>query len=152
MGDWYIQVDDNGTIRKYKLMGITSLSPRQKKPMTSISIPGEPPSANILLALQGMERTYDISFYIKDRDEDMSMGTAPTDVFPNGVKTKLEQEVWLTDYIHASKLSSTWKLFGDYFPSGGIDCILEEIMIQVKEDDPLKDDCSLKLTVGQVVA
>lgn len=152
MADWYIQMEEGTTVYKYKMKGILKITPRQRKPVTSISYATAKPTDNILMAIQGMERIYDISFYIKDDTEDRSMGTAPTGDFPNGVKTRDEQENWLLNYIHSEKIGAKWKLFGDIFPATGLECVIEEIYFEIKEEDPLKDDCTIRITVGSVVA
>ena len=146
MGDYYIVEETTGYKYIFKL--IKSIDRRQRKPFTSVSIPGKSATNNILLAIQGQEQVVDITFTIYDDGTDRSDGTAPTDVFPDGVKTIEEQMKWLLDYIHQAKIDAKWRLYGDYFPSGGLPCLIEEIVIDDKAETPLNVDCTIRVVVG----
>ena len=147
MGDYYITETTQNY--RYNLKLIQSISPRQNKPAMSIALPGMSATSNILMQLQGMERTYDITFYLYNDGTDKSEGTAPSGDFPNGVKTVEEQMKWLMDYIHYYSTDAKWKIYGDIFPSTGLDCQIIDISFQDDANTPLHTQATIRITVGQ---
>jgi len=146
MGDYYITETTKNY--RYNLKLIQSINPRQTKPATSIALPGMSATSNILMQLQGMERTYDITFYLYNDSTDKSEGTAPSGDFPNGVKTIAEQEDWLLNYIHYYSINAKWKIYGDIFPSTGLVCQLIDVYFNEDANTPLHTQATIRITVG----
>lgn len=147
MGNYYV-VETTKTYR-YNFKIIQSLDSRQNKPAMSIAIPGMSATSNILLQLQGMERTIDLTWYLFNDGTDKSNGTAPIGIFPNGVKTVEEQQKWLLDYIHYYDIGAKWKIYGDIFPATGLACQIIDISFSNDANTPLHTSGTMKITVGE---
>ena len=78
---------------------------KQDKPAVSMSMPGGSPSDNQLMGLEGMERTFSLTFFIWDDGEDRANGTH-TDT----VVTIKEQIDYLLKYFQAPDFSVGWSV------------------------------------------
>jgi len=146
--DWYIKLEDEGYKYIFKL--IRSMPERQTKPVTSISLPGQGATSNILMTLQGMSRTIDLTWTMYNDGTDKSNGTAPFGDFPGGVKTIAEQKEWLRDYIHSKEIDAKWTFYSDDYPSG-IECVITDLSFDEQGDTPLSTDATIRLTIGEAI-
>ena len=145
---YYIKLD--GDNYEYILKLIRTMPTRQTKGVTSIALPGMAATSNILMALQGMQLTIDLTFTMYNDGTDKSNGTAPSGDFPNGVKTITEQKDWLINYIHSADIDAKWYFYSDDYPSG-IKCIVNEISFDEQNETPISTDATIRLVIGEAI-
>lgn len=96
---------------EYEITNIIQVGTSQEKPQLSISVPGTPPSGNILIGVQGMQGDLPIRFRAHDNGTDKANGTAPAGEFADDTVVTIEEQAnWLEDFMHAPEVDSEWTL------------------------------------------
>lgn len=120
---------------------------RLSKPVTSISWAGAKPSENILLQLQGMEQTIDLTFLMFDDGTNKAFGTGATGTTIEQQRTWLRDKVFIgTDLTNSQRLSMKHTISGG--PHGTIAGVLTDVMYHNKSTDPMSLSVDIRFTTG----
>lgn len=141
MVDYWTLTNNSGYGIKMYLIGDDE--ERISKPVTSISWAGCKPSENLLLQLQGMEQTIDLSFRMYDNGENKAVGGSAVTV--DAQRNHLRDNV----FINNGDMDTEWTLSGGTYSS--VEVVVTDLMFHAKGDDPLSLDVTVRMTVGKQV-
>ena len=94
--------------KKYKVIGVQSLSIEKTLSATQFSIPGQEKPE--IIQISGAEREGSIQFVVKDSDVDLSLGTNDTQI-----RTMEEQLSYLDQYFISAQIGKQYQLILEEF-------------------------------------
>jgi hypothetical protein len=103
-----IILSNEGYLFDFKVVAPVSDSTIQ--PSSAIPLPNSGPEKQLLFRFFGQRQDLSFDFVLIPSDVDLSDGTAPSDVFPSGVRSVKEQQIFLRDYVYGSKFFVYWTL------------------------------------------
>ena len=109
---------------------IVSPSSLQKiQPSFAIPLPNTSSKNQLLFRFAGQQEEVSFDFVLVPSSTDLSSGTAPSGVFPTGVKTVQEQQIFLRDYVYSAGFDIGWFLTYDVFYDDYITGNIENLVI-----------------------
>lgn len=99
----FLQTRQSGSnIYKFEFKVYTQLSNSKIQPSFAIPFPNTQSKNQLLFRFAGQQEELSVDFVLVLSDTDLSSGTAPVGYFPNGVKTVMEQQIFLRDYLYSA--------------------------------------------------
>lgn len=142
--------DNNGI--EFLIYPIEAVDTRQSKSAMSIALPGQSPTANILMGVSGMEREISVQAFLWDDGEDRAPG------YIDDIITVEDQMEYLQDTVHDEDFSAGWEitLYSEYdtetFLLDGVSVHIENIDFTICSiDGPKWLGCRIDMIVGETI-